>query len=185
MSKMEEKARCEICNREFKDLDGLAAHNKAKHSESMPRERKSLPVKRIRNWSIFILIFGLIVTGIVWSVSGIEKLPPTDIDGHIESNPSSHVLKEPIPIEIQKHMLEHVGGIEGGRGGVVINYNCKDYICGSSLIADLEAFADKYDYVYVAPFKGMDAKIALTKLGKIEVLEEYDESLIINFIDGK
>src|SRR3989344_3715122 len=183
MSKMEEKARCEICNREFKDLDGLAAHNKAKHSESMPRERKSLPVKRIRNWSIFILIFGLIVTGIVWSVSGIEKLPPTDIDGHIESNPSSHVLKEPIPIEIQKHMLEHVDGIEGGRGGVVINYNCKDYECDENLVENLESYANQYGYVYVAPFKGMTSKIAITKLGRIQTFEEYDAESIKQFIE--
>ena len=80
-------------------------------------------------------------------------------------------------------MLEHVDG--AGRPGIIINYNCKDYKCEDNLIEKLEAFATKYDYVYVAPFKGMDAKIALTKLGKIEVLEEYDESLIINFIDGK
>ena len=182
---MAKETRCEICDREFKDLDGLAAHNSAKHPELIPKERKPLPIKKIRNWSIFILIIGLIISGIIWSVSGIEKLPPTDIDGHIESNPSSHVLKEPMSISIQKHMLEHVDGIEGGRGGVVINYNCKDYTCELNLIADLEAFADKYDYVYVAPFKGMDAKIALTKLGKIEVLENYDEFLIINFIEGK
>ena len=37
---------------------------------------------------------------------------------------------------------------------------------------NLESFATEYDYVYVAPFKGMDAKIAVTKLGKIDILEE-------------
>ena len=30
---MAERTRCEICNREFKDMGGLAGHNKAKHSE--------------------------------------------------------------------------------------------------------------------------------------------------------
>ncbi len=103
------------------------------------------------------------------------------MQGHIESNPPSHVLKEPMPITIQKHMLEHADG--SGRAGVIINYNCRDYSCEENLIENLEAFALSYNYVYVAPFKGMDAKIALTKLGKIKILEEYDESIIKNFIE--
>ena len=179
--KMAEKARCEICDRTFKDAEGLVAHNKAKHSEKIPKEKKPLPVKKIRNWGIFIIIVLLIVFGF-WKVSNVERLPPTDIQGHIESNPPSHIIKEPMPIAIQKHMLEHVDGIEGERGGVIINYNCKDYSCEENLIEKIEAFASDYDYVYVAPFKGMDAKIAITKFGKIKILEEYDETLIKNFI---
>ena len=112
-----------------------------------------------------------------------EKLPPIDIRGHIEANPSSHVLKEPMPIVIQKHMLEHVDGVEKGRGGVIINYNCKDYECESDLIDNLEAFSKKYEYVYVAPFKGMNAKIALTKLNKREVLDKYNNETIERFIN--
>ena len=61
---MAEKVRCEICDRTFKDADGLSAHNKAKHPEKIPKERKPLPIKKIRNWSIFILILGLIIVGI-------------------------------------------------------------------------------------------------------------------------
>ncbi|MBI2451783.1 hypothetical protein HYV50_01750 [Candidatus Pacearchaeota archaeon] len=179
---MAERARCEICNRTFKDAGGLAMHNKAKHSELIQKPKKSLPLKKIRNWSIFIIIIGLIIVGIMWGVSSIERLPPTDIKGHIESNPSSHVLKEPMPIVIQKHMLEHADGVEKGRGGVIINYNCKDYRCETDLITKLEVFANEYNYVYVAPFKGMDAKIALTKLNKIEILENYDEVKIRKFI---
>lgn len=182
---MAEKTRCEICDRNFKDIDGLIAHNKAKHPEKIPKERKPLPIKKIRNWSIFIVIIGLIVLGIIWGISSIEKLPPIDMQGHIESNPPSHVLKEPMSLSVQKHMLEHVDGIEGGRGGVIINYNCKDYECEQGLIESLESFASEFDYVYVAPFKGMDAKIAITKLGKIDVLEDYDESRIRDFIEGR
>lgn len=180
---MAEKTRCEICDRTFKDIDGLSAHNKVKHPEKVPKERRPLPVKKIRNWSIFIIILGLIITGIVWGISGVEKLPPTDMQGHVESNPASHILKEPMPIAVQKHMLEHVDGQEGGRGGVIINYNCKDYECESGLIENLESFASEFDYVYVAPFKGMDAKIVITKLGKIDILEDYDENLIRSFIE--
>ena len=180
---MTEKTRCESCNREFKDADGLAAHNKAKHSELVPKEKKSFPIKKIRNWIIFVLVLGLIILGIFWSISSIKTLPPTDIQGHIESSPSSHVLKEPMPIAIQKHMLEHADG--SGPPGIVINYNCEDYICEEGLIEKLEYFAEKYPKnVYVAPFDGMGVKIALTKFGKIEILEEYAEEKIENFIIG-
>jgi|SRR3989344_4681095 len=180
---MADKTRCEICNRTFKDAEGLAAHNKSKHPENMSKEKKLLPIKKVRNWSILTIVVGLIIAGIVWGISNIERLPPTDMDGHIESNPSSHILKYPMPIAIQKHMLEHADGVEGGKAGVIINYNCKDYSCEESLIENLESFATEYDYVYVAPFKGMDAKIAVTKLGKIDILEEYDKIRIKSFIE--
>ncbi len=178
---MAEKTRCEICDRTFKDADGLMAHNRAKHPEKVQKEKKPLPIKRIRNWGIFILIILGIMVLVYFSISDIKTLPPTDMQGHVESNPPSHVLKEPMPIAIQKHMLEHADGT--GRPGVIINYNCKDYACEEDLIEELESFAGDYDYVYVAPFKGMDAKIALTKLGKIEILEDYDMGRITNFIE--
>lgn len=180
---MAEKTRCEVCDRIFKDEGGLAAHNKAKHPEQITKEKTSLPVKKIRNWTISLVILGLIIAGVVWSISSTETLPPTDMNGHIESNPPSHILKEPMQLVVQKHMLEHADGQEGGRGGVIINYNCKNYECESGLIEKLEAFALEFNYVYVAPFKGMDAKITLTKLGKIDILEGYDETRIKNFIE--
>ncbi len=179
---MAEKARCEICDRNFKDAEGLVMHNSAKHKKSGKSEKKKIPVKKIRNWGIFIIIFILIIWGGFSLFSGIKVLPPTDMQGHVEANPASHILKEPMPIAIQKHMLEHADGT--GRPGVVINYNCDDYNCGFDLIEKLENFTYQYDYVYVAPFKNMDAKIALTKLGKIDVLEDYDEARIDSFINS-
>ncbi len=179
---MAERTRCEICDREFKDSEGLAAHNSAKHLDLAVKPKKILPIRKIRNWSLFIVAFVVIIVLIVWSISSIERLPPIDMDGHVESNPVSHILKEPMPIAIQKHMLEHADGKEGGRAGVIINYNCKDYECESDLIGNLETFATKYDYVYVAPFKGMNTKIALTKLGKIDVMEEFNNETIERFI---
>jgi len=178
---MAEKTRCGICDRTFKDLDGFLAHNKAKHPEKVPKERNPLPIRKIRNWSILFAVIGIIVLGIFWGTSGIKTLPPTDMQGHIESSPASHVLREPMSIAVQKHMLEHSDGT--GRPGVVINYNCNDYMCEEGLIENLEQFGYEFGYVYVAPFKNMDAKIALTELGKIEVLEEYDENLIRTFIE--
>jgi len=180
---MAEKARCGMCDKTFKDADGLTAHNKAKHPEKIPKGRKSPPMSKIRNWGVFIIITGLIILGVFWGVSNSKTLPPIDMKGHVELNPLSHVLKEPMSIAIQKHMLEHADGT--GKPGVIINYNCEDYDCEESLIENLEGFTSDYDYVYVAPFKGMDAKIVITKLGKINILEAYDENRVRSFIEGK
>lgn len=185
---MEEKIKCDICNREFKDVEALNSHNKAKHlgSPIIKKEGKQISSssKKIKNWTIFILIIGVIITGIFLLVSSIKTLPPTDIQGHIEESPSSHILKEQMPIAIQKHMLEHADG--SGPPGVVINYNCENYECEEDLIEKLESFVEEYPLnVYVAPFKKMDAKIALTKFEKIEILEEFDEGRIRDFIEGR
>ncbi len=177
------KTKCEACDRNFKNEEALAAHNSAKHVEPKKQENISkFNFKKIRNWSIFVIIF-LAFGGILYLIfSNVQNLPPTDMDGHVEKNPPSHVLKEPMPLSIQKHMLEHVDGIDKGRGGIIINYNCKQFTCEEKLIEKLEAFAAEYDYVYVAPFKGMDVKIALTKLGKIQTFNDYDAQAIRAFI---
>jgi len=176
--------KCLFCEREFESEDALKMHKSAKHSSNISKETKvgKINSKKIKNWTIAILIIGLIFYGIFWGFSNIKTFPPTDMNGHIESNPSSHILKEPMPIAIQKHMLEHADGKDGGRPGVIINYNCEDYECEDDLVGNLESFAKKYDYVYVAPFKNMDAKIVLTKLNKMEILEEYDNEKIEEFI---
>ncbi|MDP2672545.1 MAG: hypothetical protein Q8O84_01915 [Nanoarchaeota archaeon] len=177
------KYKCEACDRTFANADGLASHNSAKHSELVPKEKNPIPVKKIKNWAIGIIVIVIIAGLIFWGISSVKTLPPTDMQGHIEVSPESHILKEQMPLTIQKHMLEHADG--SGPPGVVINYNCEDYICEEDLIKNLEGFAEKYPAnVYVAPFKNMDAKIALTKLGKIEILENYDEERIRNFIIG-
>jgi len=183
---MAEKARCELCDRTFKNEDGLAMHNAAKHGKPLPikeseGKKDSGGGKSMKGWIIFAVVVIVIVGGIYLIISSIKTLPPTDMSGHVESNPASHVLRTQMPIAIQKHMLEHSDGT--GPPGVIINYNCKDYDCEAGLIENLEAFAAKYPAnVYVAPFNGMDAKIALTRLGRIEVLEEYDAARIDNFI---
>ena len=110
-----------------------------------------------------------------------ESLPPIDIAGHTESYPNSRVMRDPIPIETHKHILEHT---PAGEGGVIINYNCEDFECSPDLIKNLESFAYKYRNVYIAPFKGMKAKIVVSKYSQRLVLDEYDENKIINFIEG-
>ena len=177
---MEELIICALCNKTFGSKEGLESHNFAKHPEQSQKLKKPFPVKKTKNLVIFLIILAVIVFGIYFVISNLKILPPTDMQGHIEENPPSHIMKEPMNLLIQKHMLEHADGV--CRPGAVINYNCEDFMCEEGLIENLEAFTNTYDYVYVAPFKNMDAKIALTKLGEIEVLEEYDKERIEDFI---
>lgn len=63
--KMVEKTRCEICDRNFKDQDGLDHHNSSKHPKLPKDSKKTFLFKKIRNWSIFIFILGLLIFLIV------------------------------------------------------------------------------------------------------------------------
>jgi hypothetical protein len=81
------------------------------------------------------------------------------------------VHNEPIAKEMQLHNLED--------GGVVINYACKD--C-PELVDQLKAVAGRYDRVVLAPYPGLDRKIALTAWGKIDKFDEFDEGRITKFI---
>jgi len=184
---MAEKAECEICGKILSSKDGLASHKRDKHSIERKMEKDPVSTKKIKTWSIIIVIGLVIVFGIYWMISSSSSaraLPPITMQGHIEAIPGSHILKRPMALNIQKHMLEHIDGEEGVGGGTIINYDCKNFECEEGLIEKLEDFANKYDYVYVAPFKNMEVKIALTKLGRIETLDEYDERRIEIFVTG-
>ena len=184
---MKEKAICNLCGRSFGSEDGLIHHTRDKHP-SGKKEKDPQKTKKIRNWIIALIIIGIVVYGIFFLVSKSSNsltLPPTNMQGHIEVSPPSHILKEPMKLSIQKHMLEHVDGKDGVGGGIIINYDCKNYECEEGLVEKLESFANKYNNVYVAPFKNMAVKIAITKLGRIETLDELNERKIEIFITGQ
>ena len=176
--------RCENCNRDFSSADALAMHNRSKHYETVSKPLiNSKQKKKLKKLIWIIIIIGLIYGSFSLFSSDAKTLPPTTMQGHIEVNPPSHIMKNPMRIEVHKHMLEHADAVQGGRGGVIINYNCNDYQCQNSLVDKIEAFATKYPkHVYVAPFKNMDAKIVLTKLNQQKILEEYDENVIDGFV---
>ena len=174
---------CKICERSFDSEEALKMHNDAKHPVEIKKPLVSVSKKtkiQIRNWSIAVGIILLLVIGAVF-LANRKSLPPTTIEGHIEVSPPSHILKEPMSITIQKHMLEHADG--SGPPGVVINYDCENFECEPDLIPKLEEFAKKYpEFVYVAPFKNMKVKIALTRLNRILTLDSYNEVMIEKFI---
>jgi len=184
---MSNKAECEICGKILSSEDGLASHKRDKHSIERERDKDPVKTKKNKTWFIIIIIGLVIIFGIYWmSVNASNaSLPPISMEGHVERVPSSHILKKPMGLSVQKHMLEHIDGEEGVGGGVIINYDCKNFECEGDLIGKLEDFAVKYDYVYVAPFKNMEVKIALTRLGRIEKYDSYDERKMEIFITGK
>ncbi len=81
------------------------------------------------------------------------------------------VSSEPVSKEMQVHNLED--------GGVVIQYSCQD--C-PDLVKQLTTIAERYDRVILAPYTGLNRKIALTAWGRIDKLDEFDEARIVKFI---
>lgn len=132
-----------------------------------------------------ILVLLLIVGGIIWYVKTRPNLPPIDLEGHIEQNPSSHISDQTMPEEIQKHMMEHADGEDKNGKGIIIQYNCKKYVCEKDLIVKLKSLVKKYPKnVYLTP-ANYDGKIILTKLGSRQILTSYNEQQIVDFIEGK
>lgn len=130
---------------------------------------------------IVLILVAVSIGGVVWYIQSQPNLPPIDMAGHIEQNPKSHVLDEPMPESIQKHMLEHADG--EGAPGVIIQYNCtKPYVCEAGLVDKLKKIVKKYPKnLYLAP-GDYTGKIILTRLGKREILDSYFEKKITDFI---
>ncbi len=173
--------KCEICDKDFATDEALNQHNKSKHTEVIKNKLSPQKKKKIIKWTISIVVLLGIIFLVILFVTNIKTMPPTDMQGHIEEWPKTQILKEDIPLPIFKHILEHASK-SSNIPGIIINYNCDDYVCEEGLIEKLEEFTKDSSYVYVAPYKNLDAKIVLTKLGRQKVLEEYDKSLIENFI---
>jgi len=155
---------------------------KEKEAERQARGRRQL-LKRWAKWGVIGLIAPVGLGWLGYSLVTAKRLPPTGMADHIEVSPPGHILTEPMPLNIQKHMLEHADG--GGPPGVIINYNCVKFRCPDGMIERLTTIARSYPtFVYLAPFPDMDVKIAITRLGKIITLDEVDEQRIHEFIRG-
>jgi hypothetical protein len=83
------------------------------------------------------------------------------------------VHTRPIVRELQVHNLED--------GGVVVQYNCE---C-PDLVAKLKTIVDRYDrHVILAPYPGMQHKIALTAWTRLDTVNELDEGRVTRFIEA-
>ena len=101
-----------------------------------------------------------------------NSTPPTS-GPHLGNLASWGVHSQPIPNEQQIHNLED--------GGVVIQYNCPDGC--EDLVAQLSAIVKKYEeQVVLAPYPGMDSRIALTAWTRIDKFDDFDAQRIERFI---
>ncbi|MEK7104921.1 MAG: hypothetical protein AAB868_02690 [Patescibacteria group bacterium] len=137
--------------------------------------------KKIGKYFLYTVIGLGVIGGIGWFISTRPSLPPTLDQGHTEDMPQTHITDIPIPDSMQRHMLEHADG--RGKPGVIIQYNCQKYSCEPDLIEKLANLVKKYpDNVYLAP-NTYDGKIILTKLGKRQILDAFDEQAMKEFIE--
>jgi len=89
------KVKCEICNRDFKDQDGLDQHNSSKHPVAV---KTTVNTKKIKNWIIGLVVLGLIVGFIWWAMVSIsadselcKTAPVTEINIGSHQNVKLHI----------------------------------------------------------------------------------------------
>ena len=100
--------------------------------------------------------------------------PPTS-GSHLDPKADWGIHDTQIVDELQLHNLED--------GGVLVQYDCKDQDC-SELIGQLQLVVKKYrDKVILAPYKGLDQRIALTAWNRIDTFNDFDEQRITTFIN--
>ena len=109
-------------------------------------------------------------------------LPPTGFSAaHLESLPRQQINTQPIPRLEQEHVMERAAGHE--RGSLLVQYNCVKYQCEPNLVEELTEIVLKFpEYVYLAPYPTMDAKIALAAPGRLLTLDSLDGDKIRKFI---
>lgn len=154
--------------------------NKQHNREERQKEQRNAKIKKMLTITAIILFVGGGIIALAVSSSKAPHLPPTSQINHSENSPPAHIITRSIPEGIQRHMLEHADGV--GPAGIIIQYNCDDFECEPGLVEQLTQLVQEYpDNVYLAPNK-YDGKIILTKEGRIEVLDNFDEEAIRKFI---
>jgi len=151
--------------------------------EIRPARRRQLMRRAPWIAGLAVVFVGLVI-GVVFYVASAKILPPTNWapGTHPEAWPQARILDDPIPLGVQEHIMEHDRGTSAA--GIIVQYNCRKYSCNDDLVVKLEEVVRRYPTrVYLAPYPHMDAKIALTTFKKREILEEFDEPRIVEFIE--
>jgi hypothetical protein len=170
-------------------------NRRVKAKEQRPKLRRRTRQRLI--WAAVVVAAILVALGVYqwtarrpgqWVASlGNEHLGSAD-DKHVpyNSNPPTSgphlpyiapwgIHAEPIVKELQVHNLE--------EGGVLVQYNCPQGC--PELVASLKVIVLRYDRgVILAPYLGMDTRIALTAWTRIDKLDELDEKRIVRFIEA-
>jgi Protein of unknown function (DUF3105) len=100
--------------------------------------------------------------------------PPTS-GPHVDHITHWGLHSEPIPKELQVHNLED--------GGVLVQYNCPGSC--ADLVVKLRSIVARYDrMVILAPYPGMDRRIALTAWRRLDKFDDFDRQRIVRFIEA-
>ncbi len=178
LEKNEQTAEQELRGKELYEF--CKRQKQEKEKKDTRKKKLSETLRRIGRYLLYVVIAIGIVGGLRWYITNRPSLPPTTMEGHIESSPENHISTNRIPDNIQRHMFEHADG--KGKPGIIIQYNCEKYSCEPDLVQKLTDLVKRYpDNVYLAP-NNYDGKIILTKLGKMKILESFDEKTINDFI---
>jgi Protein of unknown function (DUF3105) len=170
-------------------------NRRVKSKEQRPKLRR-----RTRRWlTAGGVVFAAILVGLVvyvWSASRPGQWVRSLGNAHLTSAEDKHepynsvpptsgphlpyiapwgVHVEPIVNELQVHNLE--------EGGVLVQYSCPQGC--PDLVASLKAIVLRYNtQVILAPYPGMDSRIALTAWTRVDKLDEVDEKRIVRFIEA-
>ena len=163
--------------------------------EKRQADRRRRRIRAIALVGSAVIIVGLLVS---WSVINASNRPgepvPNMGNQHIEDGAKSPLAynstpatsgphygglaswgihTEPIPNELAVHNLED--------GGVGIWYDCPDGC--PDLVSQLEFVAGQYhEGVILAPYPGLDTRIALTAWNRIDSFDEFDEERLERFV---
>ena len=75
------------------------------------------------------------------------------------------------------------GGGHHSVGNMMVQYNCDGYECEPDTVDKLIEIVQSYPpNVYLAPYPGMDAMIALTSPGRRLILDSLEENRIRTFL---
>src|SRR5262245_36586091 len=100
--------------------------------------------------------------------------PPTS-GSHLPYIAPWGIHTEPIAKELQVHNLED--------GGVMVQYNCPSGC--PDLVDKLKAIVARHpEHVILAPYPGMQKRIALTAWTRIDTFDDFDEGRIVRFIQA-
>jgi hypothetical protein len=109
----------------------------------------------------------------IWSPHPPYNTDPPTSGWHVDPIAPWGIHATPIPKELQVHNLED--------GGVAVQYNCPQGC--PELVKQLESIVKRYDkHVLLAPYPGMDRRIALTAWRRIDKFDDFDEARIERFI---
>lgn len=152
---------------------------KRERSAAVAKSRRFGYVKYV---AIAVVVVGGLVGFLGYSLATAKNLPPTSFTAaHSELLPPTQVNARPIDRLIQEHVMERNASHADGQ--MLVQYNCDDYDCEDGFEESLEEIVTRFPRtVYLAPYPGMDAKIALAAPGRLETLDELDEERIVGFI---